>query len=326
MLEGTRTKAYLDLRLRAQPRPPRARDQAPDAATAARFAVIDVQFRGDRPGASRDADQRGRPRRRRLPRRLRARRASPSRVPSLAGSAWRSACSPRARITRRGSPRGTVLRCARCWPETATSASATLNDVGAGRAAHLPGADARQHARGVVHLGHQHDLPAGRGALEPGGVRGQRALLRRDGAVRGADRDRGRRRRAARLLPARHGHADALDAAVRLPVGGRGGVLGVGDRVDPARPRLHVLLRRGGGVARGRAHRDGLRRHAGGGVRQRPDRRRDRDAHRLGGRRLPRRARQPRLPVRGALDRARGDVRGRVAADARHRLHQAGAP
>ena len=64
----------------------------------------------------------------------------------------------------------------------------------------------------------------------------------------------------------------------------------------------------------------------GGGLRQRPDRRRDRDAHRLGGRRLPGRAGQPRLPVRRALDRARGDVRDRVAADARHRLHQAGAP
>ena len=72
VLEGTRTKAYLDLRLRAQPRAPRTRDQAPHPpprpGSSRRRPVP-----GDRPGASRDADQRGRPRRRRLPRRLRAR-------------------------------------------------------------------------------------------------------------------------------------------------------------------------------------------------------------------------------------------------------------
>ena len=40
----------------------------------------------------------------------------------------------------------------------------------------------------------------------------------------------------------------------------RGAVLGVGGRLDPARARLHVLLRRRRGVARRRAHRDRLRR------------------------------------------------------------------
>ena len=68
---------------------------------------------------------------------------------------------------------------------------------------------AREHARGVAHLGDQHDLPARRGALEPGGVRRQRVLHGRDGAVRGADRDRRRHGRAARVVPARDGDAGA---------------------------------------------------------------------------------------------------------------------
>ena len=54
----------------------------------------------------------------------------------------------------------------------------------------------------------------------------------------------------------------------------RGAVLGVGDRLDPDRPRVHVLLRRGRGVARRRAHRDRLHRRAGVRLRARPDRQR----------------------------------------------------
>ena len=129
-----------------------------------------------------------------------------------------------------------------------------------------------QHAGGVADLGDQHDLPARRRALEPGGVRGQRLLHRRDGAVRGADRDRRRHDRAPRLLPARHADADRVDPALRAALAGRGAVLAVGDRLDAARPRLHLLLRRGRGVAGRRAHRDRLHGRAGDGVRPRPDR------------------------------------------------------
>ena len=60
-------------------------------------------------------------------------------------------------------------------------------------------------------------------------------------------------RRPARVVPARDGDADRVDAALRAAVADRGAVLGVGARVDPARARLHVLLRRGRGVARRRA-------------------------------------------------------------------------
>ena len=134
--------------------------------------------------------------------------------------------------------------------------------------AHLPAAPAREHAGGVVDLGDQHDLPARRRALEPGGVRGQRLLHRRDGAVRGADRDRRRHGRASRLVPARHGDADGVDPALRAALADRGAVLAVGGRLDAARPRLHLLLRRGRGLAGRRADRDRLHRRAGVGVRR----------------------------------------------------------
>src|SRR3712207_8910125 len=52
-------------------------------------------------------------------------------------------------------PYTTLFRSRQYWPR----------DLAQG-GAHLPGADARQHARRVVHLGHQHDLPARRGRSE----------------------------------------------------------------------------------------------------------------------------------------------------------------
>ena len=60
-------------------------------------------------------------------------------------------------------------------------------------------------------------------------------------------------RRASYLLGTRD--AGRVDAALRPALADRGAVLGVGGRLDPARPRLHVLLRRGRGVARRRARR-----------------------------------------------------------------------
>ena len=56
---------------------------------------------------------------------------------------------------------------------------------------HLPDAPAREHPGGVVHLGHQHAVPARCGAHQPRGVRRQRVLHRGHGRLRGADRRRG---------------------------------------------------------------------------------------------------------------------------------------
>ena len=52
----------------------------------------------------------------------------------------------------------------------------------------------------------------------------------------------------------------------------RAGLLGLGDRLDPARARLHVLLGRDRGLAGRRAQGDRLPRHARVGLRQGPDR------------------------------------------------------
>ena len=101
----------------------------------------------------------------------------------------------------------------------------------------------------------------------------------------------------------------------------RSAVLVMGGRVDAPRPRLHVLLRRGRGLAGRRPHGHGLRRVARVGVRARPDGERGGDAHRLDRRRLPRRAGQPRHAVRGAWRDPGGDVRDRLPGDARHRVH-----
>ena len=64
------------------------------------------------------------------------------------------------------------------------------------------------------------------------------------GPLRGADRRGRRHARAADLVPARHTHAGALHAALSSDVADLGAVLGVGDRVGVAGPRLHLLLRR----------------------------------------------------------------------------------
>ena len=55
-------------------------------------------------------------------------------------------------------------------------------------------------------------------------------------------------------------------------------LLALGRRLGPARPRLHVLLRRDRGVARRRAQGDGLHRRPRRGVRPRPGRHGRRDA------------------------------------------------
>ena len=101
---------------------------------------------------------------------------------------------------------------------------------------------ARQHARGIVHLGHQHAVPARRRPHEPRGVRRQRVLQRRHVPLRDPDGRRRRHARAARLVPARHGDARRDDGALLPAVGVGVAVLGVGGRLGAARPRVHVLL------------------------------------------------------------------------------------
>ena len=115
-------------------------------------------------------------------------------------------------------------------------------------------------------------------------------------------------RRASYLLGTRDARGD--DAALRPAVAGRGAVLGVGRRLDPARPGLHVLLRRGRGLARRRPHRDRVRGQPRVGLRERPDRRGRGDAHGLGGGRLHRPAHEPRRALRPARDRPRASCSG----------------
>ena len=91
--------------------------------------------------------------------------------------------------------------------------------------------------------GDQHDLPARRRPLQPGGLRGQRVLHGRDGAVRGAHRDRRRHGGPPDVVSARHADPHSVDAALRAALGAGGAVLAVGARVDAARPRVHLLLR-----------------------------------------------------------------------------------
>ena len=76
---------------------------------------------------------------------------------------------------------------------------------------------------------------------------------------------------AARVVPARHADARRLDAPLLAAVGVGGAVLGVGGRVDAARARVHVLLRRGRGMARRCAALRGVRRQPRDGVRARAD-------------------------------------------------------
>ena len=112
-----------------------------------------------------------------------------------------------------------------------------------------------------------------------------------------------------------------LDAALRDALAARGAVLGVGDRLDAARSRVHVLLGGGRGVARRRAHGDGLRGQPRVGLRQGPDRHGCGNAVRLRCRRLHRPGDEPRRAVRPARDRPRADVRARIRRHEGHRLH-----
>ena len=124
--------------------------------------------------------------------------------------------------------------------------------------ANLSHARPAQHARGLVHLGHQHAVPARCGLEQRRGLRGQRLLHRGPGAVRGPDRCRRRHARSPPVVPARGGHPAPVDPAVPRHVAGPRSVLGLGARLDPARTRVHVLLRGDRGVARRRPRRDGL--------------------------------------------------------------------
>ena len=63
------------------------------------------------------------------------------------------------------------------------------------------------------------------------------------GAVRGADRDRGRRLRAPAVVPARDGDPGGHHRPLRAALAGRGRLLAVGRRLAAARPGLHLLLR-----------------------------------------------------------------------------------
>ena len=134
----------------------------------------------------------------------------------------------------------------------------------------------------LVHLGHQHAVPARRRPRQHAGLHGQRVLHGRPGAVRGPDRCGRRHPRPSVLVPAGRGDAPGLDPPVPGHVAGPGRASRVGDRLDPARPRFHVFLGRDRGVAGRRAQGDGLPRHARVGLRQGADRVRRRDADRLG--------------------------------------------
>ena len=170
-------------------------------------------------------------------------------------------------------------------------------------------------------------VPARRRLEQHRGVRRQRVLHGRDGRLRSADGRRRRHARPADVLSARHHHAGGVDAAVSPDVAHLGADMGVGDRVGPARARVHVLLGRRRGLARRRAdvHRlSARRRQTRDRLRTRRDRRRRRDARRDGRRRSSSRRRRISAcrtccaPVVLVLT-----FVVRVRADARHRLHAA---
>ena len=91
--------------------------------------------------------------------------------------------------------------------------------------------------------------------------------------------------------------------------------------VGAARARVHVLLRRGRGVARRCLAGERLQGRARAGLLQGDDRRRHRHARRLGARRCGRTAERPGRAVPGARGHPRAHARRRVLHDARHRLH-----
>ena len=133
----------------------------------------------------------------------------------------------------------------------------------AARPAHVPRPDAVHDARRVVHLGHQHAVPARRGPRQRPGVRGQRVLHRR---ARCCSRSRpaSSRTRAAGGSRSCSGRRPCCGATLLYLVMWemKAGLARLGDRVDPARARVHVLLGRHRGVARRRAHGHRLSRHA----------------------------------------------------------------
>ena len=134
----------------------------------------------------------------------------------------------------------------------------------------------------------------------------------------------GRHRRHCRppgLLSPRNAHALGRDAPLLLPVGVQRPVLAVGDRLDAARAGVHVLLRRSRGMACRRAELRGLRGWARGRARARADDLRRCDAGRVGRRWSDRPGDDPRRAVPAAGRGAPRDVRRRLGAHARPRLH-----
>ena len=118
--------------------------------------------------------------------------------------------------------------------------------------------DPPHDARGVVHLGHQHAVPARCRPDQHRGLRGQRVLHGRPGPLRGPDRRRRRHPRPSLLVPAGRGDPARLDPPLPGDVADPRAASRLGGRVDPARPRVHVLLGRDRGVARRCARGDRL--------------------------------------------------------------------
>src|SRR5437762_64938 len=82
-------------------------------------------------------------------------------------------------------------------------------------------------ARVVLHLGHQHDLPARRRPEQRGGLRRQRLLHGRPGRVRSADWRRGRHAWPALLLSARCRDAARVHPSLPAHVAGPCAALGL---------------------------------------------------------------------------------------------------
>ena len=153
------------------------------------------------------------------------------------------------------------------------------------RPARLPWPDSPDDPGGVVHLGREHALPPRRRAEQRRGLRGERVLQRRPGAIRGADRRRGRHARPPLLIHARRGDPARLDPSLPRHVEHPCAVLGLGDRIGAARARLHVLLGSDRGVAGRRADRHRVQGQPRVGLRPCAGRRWCGDADRVGRRR-----------------------------------------
>ena len=162
------------------------------------------------------------------------------------------------------------------------------------RRTHVPRPDPRDDARRVVHLGHQHAVPAQCRPVEHRGLHGERLLHGRPGDLRDPDRRRRRPSRPAVLVHARGGDTARVDAPLPRHVADPRPVHRLGARVDAARTRVHVLLGGDRGVARRRAARDRPPGRSRIGLRPGADRGRRGDARRLGERRLHRAGDEPR--------------------------------